>query len=107
MDWMSREYPDTFDRDYRPRWERVAKMAEDGNRFFYRGLPTLCQVCQIPAVYSEPGDVTTSSIRHSEFDGELSRSQPSWPGGGEGPAATGDRPPADGLARQDAIGAGR
>ena len=70
MDWMSREYPDTFDRDFRPRWERVAKMAEEGNRFFYRGLPTLCQVCQIPAVYSEPGDVTTSSIRHSEFNGE-------------------------------------
>ena len=64
---MSREYPDTFDRAIRPRWDRVAKMAEEGNRFFYRGLPTLCQVCQIPMAFTEPGDPTTSCVRTSEY----------------------------------------
>ena len=53
------------------RWERVAKMAEEGNRFFYRGLPTAVPGLPDPRWCSpSPGDPTTSSIRHSEFNGE-------------------------------------
>jgi phenol hydroxylase P3 protein len=70
MDWMSASYPETFDRYYRPRWERAVRMAEAGNRFFYPGLPMLCQVCQIPTIFTEADDPTTLSTRSSEYRGE-------------------------------------
>jgi hypothetical protein len=37
---------------------------------FVRGLPQLCQVCQIPMLFTEPGDPTTICQRESEFKGE-------------------------------------
>jgi len=70
MDWMSASYPDTFDRFYRPIWERAARLTDEGRRFFFQGLPMLCQVCQIPTVFTEPDDPTTLSTRSSEFRGE-------------------------------------
>lgn len=70
LDWFSEKYPDTFDRYYRPLWEKAAKMQADGNRFFAGGLPQLCQVCQIPMLYSEMGDPTTSCQRHSTYQDE-------------------------------------
>jgi phenol hydroxylase P3 protein len=70
MDWMSSAYPDTFDRHYRPFWERAANLTAEGNRFFFRGLPMLCQVCQIPMGFTEPGDPTTLCVRTSEFRNE-------------------------------------
>jgi phenol hydroxylase P3 protein len=70
LDWMSASYPDTFDRHYRPLWEKARQMQESGNRLFVRGLPMLCQVCQIPAGFTEPGDPTTLSLRYAEFRGE-------------------------------------
>jgi YHS domain. len=70
LDWMSAEYPDTFDRHYRPRWEQVTRMAQQGKRFFFPGFPMLCQVCQIPTVFTEASDPTTLSTRSSEFRGE-------------------------------------
>src|SRR3546814_5201238 len=33
MDWLSRKYPDTFDRYYRPRWEHIKKMAASGTPY--------------------------------------------------------------------------
>ena len=70
LDWMSASYPDTFDRIYRPRWERARRMTEDGKRFFFPGLPMLCQVCQIPTLFTEASDPTTLSTRRGEFRGE-------------------------------------
>ena len=67
LDWMSQAYPDTFDRHYRPLWEKARAMQESGNRLFVRGLPMLCQVCQIPLGFSEAGDPATISVRHSHF----------------------------------------
>jgi phenol hydroxylase P3 protein len=67
LDWMSEAYPDTFDRYYRPLWERARLLNDEGNRFFFRGLPMLCQVCQIPMGFTEPGDPTTISVRTSNF----------------------------------------
>jgi len=70
LDWMSQQYPDTFDRHYRPLWERARSLQEQGKRFFVNGLPTLCQVCQIPLAFTESNDPTTASVRISEFRGE-------------------------------------
>ena len=70
LDWLSASYPDTFDRHYRPLWDRAQRLADSGNRFFFRGLPMLCQTCQIPMTFTEPGDMDTISIRGSEFRGE-------------------------------------
>ncbi|MGD9527421.1 YHS domain-containing protein [Pseudonocardia sp.] len=70
LDWMSSVYPDTFDRHYRPLWERARRLQEDGKRFFFQGLPMLCQVCQIPMTFTEPGDPTTINVRTSTFRDE-------------------------------------
>jgi len=70
LDWLSASYPDTFDRHYRPKWERAQRLADSGHRFFNLGLPMLCQTCQIPLAFTEPGDPATISVRSSEFRGE-------------------------------------
>lgn len=43
LDWMSQQYPDTFDRHYRPLWDRAQSLQEQGKRFFFNGLPMLCR----------------------------------------------------------------
>ncbi len=70
LEWLSQTYPESFDKLYRPRWERAAEITEGGGRFFFQGLPQLCQVCQIPMLFTEPGDPTTICQRHSNFNGE-------------------------------------
>jgi phenol hydroxylase P3 protein len=70
MDWLAAKYPGTFDRYYRPVWERARAIQAGGGRFFFQGLPQLCQVCQIPMIFTEPGDPGTICQRHSSYDGE-------------------------------------
>ncbi len=70
MDWLSEKYPDSFDKYYRPRFEYFAEQAEKGNRFYNGTLPMLCQVCQIPMIFTEPGDPTQICYRQTEYDGE-------------------------------------
>jgi phenol hydroxylase P3 protein len=68
--WLAEQYPDTFDQHYKPLWDKAQRMLDDGGRHFARALPQLCQVCQIPMLFTEPGDPTTICQRHSEFKGE-------------------------------------
>ena len=70
LEWLSEAYPDTFDKYFRPRWEKEAENVANGGRHFARGLPMLCQVCQVPVIFTEPGDPTTISVRETEFEGE-------------------------------------
>ncbi|MEO9589094.1 MULTISPECIES: YHS domain-containing protein [Marinobacter] len=70
MDWLSKKYPDTFDKYYRPRWEHIKKMDEAGTPFNNFGLAKLCQICQLPTVFTEPGDPTTLCHRETEYRGE-------------------------------------
>lgn len=70
LDWLSEQYPDTFDKYYRPTWEKHARIEADGGRMFVQGLPQLCQVCQIPMAFTEADDPTRISFRNSEFRGE-------------------------------------
>ena len=60
----------SFDKLYRPRFEQWRQMEADGNRFYNNALPQLCQTCQIPMAYTEPGDPTTICYRESTFKGE-------------------------------------
>ena len=59
LEWLSKTYPDTFDTYYKPLWDKEKRNIEAGGRHFVRGLPQLCQVCQIPMGFTEPGDPTT------------------------------------------------
>ncbi|PKO31623.1 MAG: phenol 2-monooxygenase [Betaproteobacteria bacterium HGW-Betaproteobacteria-7] len=70
MDWLSAKYPNTFDKYYRPRYEQWREMADKGERFYNNTLPMLCQVCQIPMVFTEPDDPTKICYRESEYQGE-------------------------------------
>jgi phenol hydroxylase P3 protein len=70
LDWLSAKYPNTFDKYYRPRWELWAKMEKEGKRFYNNALPQLCQTCQIPMGYTEPGDPTTIAFRSSTHKGQ-------------------------------------
>lgn len=70
QDWLSEQYPNTFDRYYRPLFEKAERMAAEGNRFFFPGLPMLCQTCQIPMGFTEVGDPTATSFRSSQHQGE-------------------------------------
>ena len=67
---MSEQYPDTFDQYYRPLYEKAARMQADGNRLFNGGLIMLCQVCQIPPLYPEPGNPAKIVTHHGQYDGE-------------------------------------
>jgi phenol/toluene 2-monooxygenase (NADH) P3/A3 len=69
LDWLSAKYPESFDRYYRPRFTHWRKEAEQGNRFYNKTLPMLCQTCQIPMLFTEPGDPTRICYRESEHRG--------------------------------------
>ena len=70
MDWMAEQYPETFNQHYRPMYLKAREMQQQGKRFFNGGLPMLCQVCQIPMGFTEPGNPGVQSQRHSHYEGE-------------------------------------
>lgn len=67
MDWLSAKYPNTFDKYYRPRLEYWGEQAKAGKRFYNATLPMLCQTCQIPMGFTEPGDPTKICYRESDY----------------------------------------
>jgi phenol/toluene 2-monooxygenase (NADH) P3/A3 len=70
QEWLKAAYPDSFEAIYQPKWDKLEKMDAAGNRFFYPGLPQLCQVCQIPMVFPEHGQGDKICERHSDFNDE-------------------------------------
>jgi len=69
MKWLSQKYPDTFDQHYRPRFEFWREQQQKGNRFYNKTLPMLCQTCQIPMLFTEPGDPTKICYRERSYKG--------------------------------------
>ncbi|AFQ51794.1 aromatic/alkene/methane monooxygenase hydroxylase/oxygenase subunit alpha [Burkholderia cepacia] len=67
--WLSAKYPDSFDRHYRPRFDYWGEQATAGNRFYMKTLPMLCQTCQIPMLFTEPGNPTKIGARESNYLG--------------------------------------
>ena len=70
MAWLSAKYPGTFDKYYRPRWEHIKKEKAAGTPYADICLPTLCQTCQLPCVFTEPDDPTSLAQRETEYKGE-------------------------------------
>ena len=71
MDWLSEKYPDTFDKYYRPRYEYWAKQKEEGTFEYQKGLPQLCQVCQIPMIFTDvQSDPMQIVYRDTKFNGD-------------------------------------
>ncbi|MEN9892080.1 MAG: hypothetical protein RLY78_2375 [Pseudomonadota bacterium] len=70
QDWLAAKYPETFDRWYRPRYAHWAAEAAAGRPFANATLPMLCQVCQWPLLFTEPGDPTRISHRAETYLGE-------------------------------------
>ena len=46
------------------------EQADKGERFYNNTLPMLCQVCQIPMVFTEPDDPAKLCYRESDYEGE-------------------------------------
>jgi phenol hydroxylase P3 protein len=70
MAWLSSKYPESFDKLYRPRYEFWREQAAKGNRFYNKTLPMLCQTCQIPMIFTEPGDATKICYREVDYKGD-------------------------------------
>ncbi len=70
MAWLAAKYPNSFDKHYRPRYEFWREQAAKGNRFYNKTLPMLCQTCQIPMLFTEPGDPTKLCYREVDYKGD-------------------------------------
>lgn len=70
LDWLTEKYPDSFDKYYRPKFEHWDKAQKKGERFYNDTLPQLCQVCQIPAIFTEKGSPLELSLRQIKYRGE-------------------------------------
>lgn len=69
MAWLSEKYPESFDRYHRPRLEYFREQQRAGNRYYSKTLPMLCTTCQIPMLFTEPGDPTQICYRESDWRG--------------------------------------
>jgi phenol/toluene 2-monooxygenase (NADH) P3/A3 len=69
LDWLSSQYPGSFDQVHRPVWEKAIRLAAGGNRYYNPALAPQCQVCMIPPIFTEPGDPTKLSVLVSEYKG--------------------------------------
>jgi phenol hydroxylase P3 protein len=72
MNWLSEKYPDTFDKYYRPMFERYTQLEKKGKRYYSETLPLICQTCQIPLGFTdvEAGNPHVFSHRTSKYNGE-------------------------------------
>ena len=72
MNWLSQKYPDTFDKYYRPMFERYIELEKKGERYYSETLPIICQTCQIPLGFTdiEGGNPHVFTHETSEFNGE-------------------------------------
>jgi len=70
MNWLRAQYPDTFEKHYEPRFRHFRDQEAAGNAFHNGSLPMLCQTCQIPMFFTEPGDPTTICFRETEYKGD-------------------------------------
>jgi phenol hydroxylase P3 protein len=68
--WLEEAYPETWPIYKSVVWDKAQRVMDSGGRYFNPGLPQLCQVCQIPMGFTEPGDPMTQCQRHSIYEGE-------------------------------------
>lgn len=64
-EWLSKEYPHTFDVYYAPFFRR---MDDNVMGVALPGFPAICTVCKIPAEFPNPDDPTKRWTQYSEFN---------------------------------------
>lgn len=64
-EWLSREYPDTFERYYAPFFRR---MDDHVMAVATPGFPAICTVCQIPLEFPDPDNPTRFWTQYSEYN---------------------------------------
>lgn len=70
LNWLSKKYPDTFDRFYRPRLEHYAQLQKAGQRYTNKVLPMQCQTCQMPMIFTEHEGPRWIAYRETQHAGE-------------------------------------
>jgi phenol hydroxylase P3 protein len=70
LDWLSKKYPNSFDRYYRPRLEHYAQLQAQGERFSNHTLPMQCQTCQMPMIFTEQNSPRWIAYRETQHQGE-------------------------------------
>ena len=70
LEWLAKSYGPEWEKRYRPRFDFWKQREAEGKRFFNPTLPQLCQVCQIPMVFTEPDDPSKIAFRESTYNGE-------------------------------------
>jgi phenol hydroxylase P3 protein len=70
LDWLSAKYPESFDKYYRPRLLYLREQEKAGKPVANKNLPLLCNVCQIPMFFTEPGNPRMICYRESVYEGE-------------------------------------
>lgn len=70
MEWLAEKYPNSFDKYYRPRFEHWEEQHKKGERFYNNTLPQLCQVCQVPVLFTKTEDPTSFSHCDTVHEGE-------------------------------------
>ena len=70
LHWLKEQYPDTFEQYHLPRLRYWQAQHKAGQRWTNPGLPMLCQICQIPMAFPEPGDPTQICYRQVEHKGD-------------------------------------
>ena len=63
--WLSEQYPDTFDRYYSPYFRRMDDHVLAGSS---PGLPSICTVCQVPAEFPDPDNPSKMWTQYSEYN---------------------------------------
>jgi phenol hydroxylase P3 protein len=70
LQWLTREYPESFARYHRPRLAHLAEREAQGRRFQDMTAPMTCQTCRWPMIFTEPGDPRWIAYREVEHAGE-------------------------------------
>ena len=70
LNWLTKKYPDTFDRFYRPRLEHYAQLQKSGQRYTNKTLPMQCQTCQMPMIFTEQDGPRWIAYRETQHAGE-------------------------------------
>lgn len=70
MAWLAAKYPDTFEQYYKPRFEHWREQAAEGKRFYNGTLPMLCQLCQVPMMFTQPGEPKRTAYYESDYNGD-------------------------------------
>jgi phenol/toluene 2-monooxygenase (NADH) P3/A3 len=68
--WLGEKYGPEWQRLYLPRFKFFRELEEKGEHYYNPSLPQLCQVCQIPMLFTEPDDPTTICFRDTVWQGE-------------------------------------